>query len=136
MRAFAVTLAPAAGGRGRRQRAGRLGRGAPGARAAQAVRRASAPGQAVLGYRDVDERRFQRARLQAIPRPRVVAFGSSRVMQISRRAWARRRASSTTRHVARPRRGLHRALVVLERAGRVPGRRVFSLDAGRSTIAR
>ena len=40
-------------------------------------------GQAVLGYRDVDERRFQRARLQAIARPRVVAFGSSRVMEVS-----------------------------------------------------
>jgi hypothetical protein len=40
-------------------------------------------GQAVLDYRDVDERRFQRARLQAIARPRVVAFGSSRVMEVS-----------------------------------------------------
>lgn len=40
-------------------------------------------GQAVLGYRDADERRFQRARLGAIPRPRIVAFGSSRVMELS-----------------------------------------------------
>ncbi len=41
------------------------------------------PGQAVLGYRDVDERRFQRARLESVPAPRVVAFGSSRVMEVS-----------------------------------------------------
>jgi hypothetical protein len=40
-------------------------------------------GQVMLGYRDVDERRFQRARLAALPRARVVAFGSSRVMAIS-----------------------------------------------------
>lgn len=42
-----------------------------------------APGQALLGYRDTDERRFQKARLAVIPRPRVVVFGSSRVMTIS-----------------------------------------------------
>lgn len=41
------------------------------------------PGQALLGYRDVDERRFQSARLAAIPRPRIIAFGSSRVMAVS-----------------------------------------------------
>jgi hypothetical protein len=40
-------------------------------------------GQAVLGYRNMDERRFQRARLESIPTPRVVTFGSSRVMEIS-----------------------------------------------------
>jgi len=40
-------------------------------------------GQVVLGYRNMDERRFQRARLEAIPAPRIVAFGSSRVMEIS-----------------------------------------------------
>ncbi|HEV8585463.1 MAG TPA: hypothetical protein VGT02_10900 [Methylomirabilota bacterium] len=49
------------------------------ARAAAAFR----PGQALLGYRDTDERRFQKARLAAIPPPRVVAFGSSRVMTLS-----------------------------------------------------
>lgn len=42
-----------------------------------------APGQALLGYRDTDEQRFQKARLAVIPRPRVVVFGSSRVMTIS-----------------------------------------------------
>lgn len=40
-------------------------------------------GQVLLGYRNIDERRFQRARLAAIPRPRLVAFGSSRVMEVS-----------------------------------------------------
>jgi hypothetical protein len=41
------------------------------------------PGQALLGYRDTDERRFQKARLAVIPKPRIVIFGSSRVMTIS-----------------------------------------------------
>src|SRR5262245_11820843 len=40
-------------------------------------------GQVMLGYRNMDERRFQRARLESIPAPRIVAFGSSRVMEIS-----------------------------------------------------
>jgi hypothetical protein len=40
-------------------------------------------GQVMLGYRDVDERRFQQARLESLPRPRLVAFGSSRVMAVS-----------------------------------------------------
>jgi hypothetical protein len=31
----------------------------------------------------VDERRFQRARLESVPAPRVIAFGSSRVMEVS-----------------------------------------------------
>lgn len=41
------------------------------------------PGQVLLDYRNTDERRFQKARLAAIPRPRLVAFGSSRVMEVS-----------------------------------------------------
>jgi hypothetical protein len=48
-------------------------------KAASAVR----PGFAVTDYKDVDERRFQQARLHAIPRPRIVAFGSSRIMQLT-----------------------------------------------------
>ena len=40
------------------------------------------PGQVLIGYRYVNERVFQAQRLGAIPRPRVVAFGSSRVMQL------------------------------------------------------
>jgi hypothetical protein len=43
------------------------------------------PGQAMLAYRDTDERRFQKARLAVIPPPRIVAFGSSRVMEVSTR---------------------------------------------------
>jgi hypothetical protein len=43
---------------------------------------AFAPGQVLIGYRYVDERVFQRQRLAAIPAPRVVAFGSSRAMQM------------------------------------------------------
>ena len=49
----------------------------------QAVPTALRPGEVALGYRNVDERRFQRGRLATIPRPRVVTFGSSRVMQMT-----------------------------------------------------
>ncbi len=41
------------------------------------------PGRAMLVERDMDERRFQKARIAAIPHPRIVAIGSSRVMQLS-----------------------------------------------------
>lgn len=41
------------------------------------------PDQVLLGYRDRDERRFQQARLEVIAPPRLVAFGSSRVMPVS-----------------------------------------------------
>jgi len=41
------------------------------------------PDHVLLGYRDTDERRFQKARLAVIPRPRIVTFGSSRVMLVS-----------------------------------------------------
>ncbi len=47
----------------------------------QSVPAALRAGEAVLDYRNVDERRFQRTRVSVIARPRVVAFGSSRVMQ-------------------------------------------------------
>jgi hypothetical protein len=40
------------------------------------------PGQVLVGYRYANERIFQAQRLAAIPPPRVVAFGSSRVMQL------------------------------------------------------
>lgn len=56
-----------------------------------------APGQVLLGYRDTDERRFQKARLAVIPRPRVVVFGSSRVMTISAAMVGAAPGSSTTR---------------------------------------
>jgi hypothetical protein len=48
----------------------------------QAVSAAFLPGQVLVGYRYVHDRSFQARRLQMIPRPRVVAFGSSRVMQL------------------------------------------------------
>jgi hypothetical protein len=41
------------------------------------------PGLAVLVEGPIDERRFQAARLEVIPRPRWVAFGSSRVRDVS-----------------------------------------------------
>ncbi len=41
------------------------------------------PGQALLASRYVDERRLQKARIESISRPQVVAFGSSRVRPIS-----------------------------------------------------
>lgn len=40
------------------------------------------PGQAVIVTRELDDRRLQRVRLQVIPRPTVVAFGSSRIMPL------------------------------------------------------
>jgi hypothetical protein len=49
----------------------------------QAVAAALRPGEAVLGYLNVDERRFQRARLRVIERPQVIVFGSSRAMQVN-----------------------------------------------------
>src|SRR6266498_1760182 len=41
------------------------------------------PGLAIRFEGQVDERRFQEARLHVIPRPRLVAFGSSRVRDVS-----------------------------------------------------
>src|ERR1044071_3343735 len=41
------------------------------------------PGQAMIVTRELDDRRLQRVRLPAIPRPAVVAFGSSRVMPLT-----------------------------------------------------
>jgi hypothetical protein len=45
-------------------------------------------GEAVLAQRYLSERRLQTARLAVVPRPRVVAFGSSRVQPLSTRAVA------------------------------------------------
>ena len=41
------------------------------------------PGFVVADYRNVDERCFQMTRLAVIPAPRMVAFGSSRIMQLT-----------------------------------------------------
>jgi len=96
------------------------------------IRRAAAafrPGQAMLAYRDTDERRFQKARLAVIPPPRIVAFGSSRVMEVS-----------TTMVGAEPgafyNAGMSGASVedfivlwsVLRDTGKVPAVALFSLD--------
>jgi hypothetical protein len=88
------------------------------------------PGQVLLGYRDRDERRFQQARLEVIPPPRLVAFGSSRVMPVC------------TAMVGAPpgafyNAGLSAASVedfivlwsVLERRERLPETALFSLDS-------
>jgi hypothetical protein len=48
----------------------------------QMVSAAFLPGQVLVGYRYVHDRSFQAQRLRMIPRPRVVAFGSSRGMQL------------------------------------------------------
>ena len=46
-----------------------------------------APGLAMAFDGQVDERRFQQARLEVIPAPRIVAFGSSRVRDVSGEAF-------------------------------------------------
>jgi hypothetical protein len=51
--------------------------------ALRAAARELRPGLVVADYRDVDERGFQRARLEALPAPRVLALGSSRIMQLT-----------------------------------------------------
>jgi hypothetical protein len=88
------------------------------------------PGQVLLGYRDRDERRFQQARLEVIPPPRLVTFGSSRVMPIST-------AMVGTPPATFYNAGLSAASVedfivlwsVLERRERVPGTALFSIDS-------
>lgn len=88
------------------------------------------PGQVLLGYRDRDERRFQQARLEVIPPPRLVAFGSSRVMAVST---AMVDAPSGAFYNA----GLSGASVedfivlwsVLERRERLPETALFSIDS-------
>jgi hypothetical protein len=87
------------------------------------------PGQAVLVTREVDDRRLQRVRLQVIPRPAVVAFGSSRVMPLSGAALglaagqfynAAVSAASVEDHIA--------FWQLLNRTGRVPRMAIFSVD--------
>jgi hypothetical protein len=98
------------------------------------------PGFAVADYRDVDERGFQRARLQALPTPRVVAFGSSRIMQLTTAALGLRPGDFYNA-------GMAGAVVedfaalwsVLKRQRKVPGVAVIAIDpwtfnAGRSDV--
>ena len=97
--------------------------------ALQAVPGALRPGEVVLGYRNVDERRFQRGRLGVIPRPRVVAFGSSRVMQLTG-------ALVGVEPTAFYNLGMSGATVedyiglweILRRQGKIPERAIFSID--------
>ena len=95
----------------------------------QAVPAALRPGEVALGYRNVDERRFQRGRLGAIARPRVVSFGSSRVMQLTGALAGVEPASFYNL-------GMSGATVedyvglweILRRQDKVPERAIFSLD--------
>ena len=41
------------------------------------------PAQAIAVYKDVDDRRFQKARIEVMPRARVAVFGSSRILPLS-----------------------------------------------------
>jgi hypothetical protein len=87
------------------------------------------PGQAMIVTRELDDRRLQRVRLPAIPRPAVVAFGSSRVMPLTGAALglpsgsfynAAVSAASVEDHIA--------FWQLLRRSGRVPDVAIFSID--------
>jgi uncharacterized protein YfiM (DUF2279 family) len=87
------------------------------------------PGQAVIVTRELDDRRLQRMRLQVIPRPAVVAFGSSRVMPLGGAALglapgqfynAAVSAASVEDHIA--------FWQLLKRGGRAPDIAIFSID--------
>src|SRR5262245_28502563 len=80
------------------------------------------------GY--VDERRLQKARIATIPRPRVVALGSSRVRELSSAALDARpgtyynagmSAASVEDYIA--------VWALLRAAGKIPDLAIFSLDA-------
>ncbi len=87
------------------------------------------PGQAILVTRELDDRRLQRVRLPVIPRPTVVAFGSSRVMPLTGAALglppggfynAAVSAASVEDHIA--------LWQLLRRSGHVPDVAIFSID--------
>jgi hypothetical protein len=87
------------------------------------------PGQAVIVTRELDDRRLQRVRLQVIPRPTVVAFGSSRIMPLGGAALglgpgqfynAAVSAASVEDYIA--------FWQLLRRDGRVPSVAIFSID--------
>ena len=97
------------------------------------LREASAalwPGRALVFDGVVDERRLQEARLRVIPRPRIVAFGSSRVRDVSSQVV--RAAPAEFYNV-----GMSAAVVedyialwsLLTREGKIPAVAVFSIDA-------
>ena len=87
------------------------------------------PGQAVIVTRELDDRRLQRMRLPTIPRPAVVAFGSSRVMPLGGAALGLApgrfyntavSAASVEDHIA--------FWQILKRGGRAPDVAIFSID--------
>src|SRR5262245_64219789 len=87
------------------------------------------PGLAMVFSGYVDERRLQKARIATIPRPRVVAFGSSRIRELSSAALD---ASPGTFYNA----GMSAASVedyiavweLLRATGKIPDLAIFSLD--------
>lgn len=95
----------------------------------QALAAGLGPGQAVIVSRELDDRRLQRVRLAVIPRPAVVAFGSSRVMPLAGGALglapgqfynAAVTAASVEDYIA--------FWQLLKRGGRVPDVAIFSID--------
>ena len=87
------------------------------------------PGRVMLVERDMDERRFQKARIAAIPRPRVVAIGSSRVMQLSTTGLGLRPGEFYNAGIPAP--TVEDYIAVwwwLKRYGKIPDVAVFSVD--------
>ncbi len=77
----------------------------------------------------MDERRFQKARIAAIPRPRVVAIGSSRVMQLSTPGLGLRPGEFYNAGIPAP--TVEDYIAVwwwLKRYGKIPDVAVFSVD--------
>ena len=95
----------------------------------QAVAAHLRPGQAVIIERDFDDRRFQRMRVQVIPRPAVVAFGSSRVMPVSGGALGLAPGQFYNAAVSAASLEDHLALwQLLKRSGHIPEVAIFSID--------
>lgn len=96
----------------------------------QRLAREFRPGLALVFSGYVDERRLQKARIATIPPPRMVAFGSSRIRELSSRAVD---ASAGTFYNA----GMSAASVedyiavwaLLRASGKIPDLAIFSLDA-------
>lgn len=95
----------------------------------QAAAAGLVPGQAVIVTRELDDRRLHRMRLQVIPRPAVVAFGSSRIMPLSGAALGLApgqfyntavSAASVEDHIA--------FWQLLKQGDRVPDIAIFSID--------
>lgn len=95
----------------------------------QALAAGLKPGQAVIVTRELDDRRLQRVRLQVIPRPAVVAFGSSRVMPLAGAALGLAPGQFYNTAVSAAAVEDHIAVwQLLKRGGRVPDLAIFSID--------